>query len=221
MRAGSSAPKTLYRETICHSAEGERKYIRYYNGRGHFGHVRLQLIPHPGASCSVSLDAACSLPGECCGAIQDALMRHFDLEPRSHLRLIGLEAHVMGGSFLDRHSYPEAYAQAARMAFDEALHRACPLIVEPYIGVSLVVELYNLVWTTKALGALLGEMQTTQRVTNVVHLKVDVPVRLVGTIRAMGLSVTKQFPVPRDKRYRPILTPRTGDALPDDLGEWT
>ncbi len=95
------------------------------------------------------------------------------------------------------------------------------MIVEPYIGVSLVVELDKLVSTTKALGALLGEMRTTQRVTNVVHFKVDVPVRLVGTIRSMGLHVTQQFPVPSDKRYRPILTPRTSDALPDDLGEWT
>jgi elongation factor G len=221
MPAGSSAPNILFRETIGHSAEGERKYIRHYDGRGHFGHVRLRLIPHPGASCSVSLDVACSLPDECCRAIQDALMRRCDLEPRSHLRLIGLEAHVIGGSFLDRHSYPEAYALAAGMAFDDALHRACPMIVEPYIGVSLVVELDKLVSTTKALGALLGEMRTTQRVTNVVHFKVDVPVRLVGTIRSMGLHVTQQFPIPSDKRYRPILTPRTGDALPDDLGEWT
>ncbi len=98
MRAGSSAPNILFRETIGHSAEGERKYIRYYDGRGHFGHVRLRLIPHPGASCSVSLDVACSLPDECCRAIQDSLMRRCDLEPRSHLRLIGLEAHVIGGA---------------------------------------------------------------------------------------------------------------------------
>src|ERR1700744_4153447 len=221
MRAGSSAPKTLYREPICHSAEGERKYIRYYNGRGHFGHVRLQLVPHPGAACSVNLDDACSLPGECCRAVQDALMRHCDLEPRSHLRLIGLEARVVGGSFLDRHSYPEAYARAAHTARDDALYRACLMIVESYIGVSLVVELDDLVWTIKALGALLGEMQTTQRVTNVVHLKIDVPMRLVGTIRSMGMRISKQFPTPSDRRYRPILTPRTGDALPDDLGEWT
>lgn len=221
MGAGSSAPNTLYCETICYSAEGDRKYIRYFDDRGHFGHVRLRLVPHPGASCSVNLDDACILPGECCRAIQDALMRRFDFEPRSHLRLIGLEARVIGGSFLDRHSYPEAYAHAAHMAFDDALHRACPMIVEPYIGVSLVVELDDLVWTIKALGALLGEMQTTQRVTNVVHLKVDVPMRLVGTIRSMGIRITKQFSIPSDGRYRPILTPRTGDVLPDDLGEWT
>ena len=221
MGARSSAPNTLYRETICYSAEGDRKYIRYFDGRGHFGHVRLRLVPYPGESCRVSLDDACSLPGECCRAIQDALMRRFDLEPRSHLELVGFEARVIGGTFLDRHSYPEAYALAACMAFDEAFHRACPMVVEPYIGVSLVVEFDDLIWTIKALGALLGEMQTTQRVTDVVRPNVDVPVRLVGTIRSMGMRITRQFPIPSDDRYRPILTARTGDVLPDDLGEWT
>ena len=221
MGARSSAPNTLYRETICYSAEGDRKYIRYFDGRGHFGHVRLRLVPYPGESCRVSLDDACSLPGECCRAIQDALMRRFDLEPRSHLELVGFEARVIGGTFLDHHSYPEAYALAACMAFDEAFHRASPMVVEPYIGVSLVVEFDDLVWTIKALGALLGEMQTTQRVTDVVRLNVDVPMRLVGTIRSMGMRITRQFPIPSDDRYRPILTARTGDVLPDDLGEWT
>lgn len=221
MRAESPASDSLYRETICHPAEGERKYIRYYDGRGHFGHVRLRLVPHPGESCRTTLDAACSLPEECCRAAQNALMRRFDPQPRGRLQLIGLEARLTGGSYLERHSYPEAYAHAARMAFDEVLRRACPIIVEPYIGVSLVVEFNHLVWTMKALGALLGEMQTTQRVTNVVHLKVDVPVRLVGAIRSMGMHIVQQFPIPSDERYRPILTPKTGDALPNELSEWT
>lgn len=221
MGAGSSAPNTLYRETIRYPAEGERKYIRYYDGRGHFGHVRLRLVPHPGEACGVSLDAACDLPEDCCHAVKSVLTRCFDKEPRSRLALIGFEVCVVGGSYLNCHSYPEAYAHAACMAFDEALHRASPIIVEPYTGVSLLVELEDLVWTVKALGALLGEMHTTQRVTNVVHLQVDVPVRLVGTIRSMGMRVTKQFPVPNDERYRPIFTPRTGDVLPDGLDEWT
>lgn len=221
MHAASPTPNSLFRETIRHSAEGERKYIRYYDGRGHFAHVRLRLIPHPGESCRVSLDAACGLPEDCCRAAQRALLRRFEATPRSRLALIGLEVLLLGGSYLDRHSYPEAYAHAAYMAFDEALHRACPVIVEPYIGVSLSVKFENLAETIKTLGALLGEMRTTQSVTDVLRLKLDVPVRLVGAIRSMGMRITQQFPVPSDERYRPILTPKTGDAIPDDLEEWT
>ena len=83
MGAGSSAPNTLYRETIRYSAEGERKYIRYYDGRGHFGHVRLRLIPHPGEACGVSLDTACDLPEDCCQAMQRAHvpLRYGALQP--------------------------------------------------------------------------------------------------------------------------------------------
>ena len=32
---------------------------------------------------------------------------------------------------------------------------------------------------------------------------------------------TKHFPIPIEERYRPTLTPKNGDALPDDLSEWT
>jgi elongation factor G len=221
MHAASPTPNILFCETIRHSAEGERKYIRYYEDRGHFGHVQLRLISHPGEPCRVTADAACSLPVDCCRAIQEALIRRFDPQPRGRLQLIGVEARLTGGSYLERHSYPEAFAHAACMAFDEALHRACPVIVEPYIGVSLSVEFEKLVGTMKTLGALLGEMRTTQRVTDVLHLKLDVPVRLVGTIRSMGMHITQQFPIQSDERYRPILTPKTGDAIPDDLSEWT
>jgi hypothetical protein len=107
------------------------------------------------------------------------------------------------------------------MAFDEALRRACPVTVEPYTRVLMLVELDNLAWTVKALCALLGEMRSTQSATNVVHLKVDVPVRLLRTIRWMGMRVARQFPIPSEDRYRPILTPATGDILPDDLDSWT
>lgn len=211
----------LYRETIRYSAEGERKYIRYYDGRGHFGHVWLRLIPHPGEPCTVSCDSACNLPEACCQAAHQALTRRFAFPPRNHLSLIGCEVRLMGGSYLNRHSYPEAYAHAAHMAFDEAFHQAGPMVVEPYTGIEFVVDLEDLVWTVKVLHDLLGELHTTQRVTQVVQLRTDVPVRLVGKIRSMGMHISKQLPLPRDRRYRPLLAPRDDSAFSGDLVEWT
>ena len=221
MSAGPRSPDTVFCETIRYSAEGERKYIRYYDGRGHFGHVHLRLIPRSGQSCTVSFDAGCRLSQECCLAIQQALTRCFKLAHRSHLELIGFESRVMGGNYLNRHSYPEAHMQAAYMAFDEALRRACPLIVERYVGVLLLIALDDLVWVTKTLCDLLGELHTTQRVTNVVQLKINVPLRLVGRIRSLGIQIAKQFPLPSEKRYQSVLMPGTSNLLPDDLSEWT
>src|SRR4051794_32506903 len=140
MRARDFTPSHSYRETIRYPARGERKYIRYFDGRGHFGHVHLQLTPRPGEFCSVSVDAACPLPEESCTAINQALLRRFEHGPVRYLPLVGVEVRLTGGSYLPRHSYPEACAIAACMAYDEAMRVAGPLIVEPYVGVRLLME---------------------------------------------------------------------------------
>lgn len=222
----SSAQPTFpvaYRETIRHSAEGERKYIRYFDARGHFGHVRLQLIPHPGELCSVTIDAACPLPEEGWRAAHNALSQCFDRRPARHLPLIGIEVRLTGGSYLPRHSYPEASAIAAGMAFDEALRRAAPFVVEPYVGIHLLVELHALNWTVKRLAGLLGTVRGTHTVTDVVRLEVEIPARLQQAVKsALHLRVLETYPLATDQRYRPLIT--RGEepyAFPDTLEDWT
>jgi elongation factor G len=213
---------TAYCETIRHFSVAERKYIRYFDGRGHFGHVRLQLAPRPGAPCSVSVDAACALPEEAAIAAQHAISARFDRGSPLHLPLIGFEVRLMSGTYLPRHSYPEACAIAACMAFEEAVQRAAPMVVELYTGISLLIEFDALSWTTRALGAVLGELRSTQRVTDVVRLELEVPVRLLKEIQAMGLRVVRVFPLPRDMQYQPVSERGAArGAFPDFLEEWT
>lgn len=138
-------------------------------------------------------------------------------QPRGHFGLIGFEVLLTGGSYLEPHSYPEAYAYAACMALDEAMRRAAPVVVEPYTGIVLVVELDDLVWTIKGLRDLLGEVHATQTVTNVARLTMDVPVQLLGKVRWMGLRIKRQFPLASEKQYRPLLTSRADRAPSDDL----
>lgn len=209
-------------ETIRHSSVGERKYIRYFDARGHFGHVRLQLTPRPGAPCSVFVEVGCPLPEEAAIAAQRAISLCFDHGPHRHLPLIGFEVRLTGGTYLPRHSYPEACSIAASMAFEEALRRAAPMAVEPYTGISLVVQFDTLSWTIQALRELLGEFHATQRVTDVVRIEIEVPVRLLKPIRAMGLRILRAFPLPMDVQYQPISERGAiGGAFPDALDEWT
>lgn len=217
MFSRSSPPSSAYRGTIRHLASGERKYIRYFDGRGHFGHVSLQVIPRPGADCWVSWNEACGLPDEACMAAQRALSGLFDGGSHLHVALIGFEVRLTGGAYLPRYSYPEACAVAACMAFDEALRRAAPEIVETYVRVSLRVEFDALVWTLKALATLVGELRSTQRFTNVVHLDLEVPARLLKEIQSLGV-VRVSF-LPRNLQYQPAAPP--GGSLPDFLDEWT
>jgi elongation factor G len=223
MRARDLSPSRSYRETIRFAAAGERKYIRYFDGRGHFGHVRLQLTPRPGEFCSVSVDAACPLPEESCTAIKHALLPRFEHGPVRYLPLIGVEVRLTGGSYLARHSYPEACAIAASMAYDEAMRMAGPLVVEPYVGVRLLVEKGSLQRTVNGLTALLGEVRAMHSVTHVAWLEVEIPARLQHAVKSdLRLPFLDTFPLPKHQQYRPLraAVKETVD-FPDPLDDWT
>lgn len=223
MYADPSSLSGLYRETIRYAASGERKYIRYFDGRGHFGHVRLQLNPRPGEPCSISVDASCHLPEESCAVVRTALRGRFDHGSARRLPFVGIEVRLIGGTYLPRHSYPEACATAACMAYDEALRGAGSLVVEPYVGIRLLIENNSLQRTVRALTALLGEVRAVHSITDVARLEVEIPVRLQHAVEsALGLPLLETFVLPRDQQYRP--TRSSGDVpygFSDALGDWT
>lgn len=223
MHADPSSSPSLNRETIRYPASGERKYIRYFDGRGHFGHVRLQLTPRPGELCSISVDTSCYLPEESRGAVQIALHRCFEHGPVSRLPLVGIEARLTGGTYLPRHSYPEACAIAACMAYDEALQRASPFVVEPYVGIRLLVEDNSLQWKVKTLTDLLGEVHATHSLTDVARLEVEIPLRLQHAVKsALRLGMLETFALPKDHQYRPLsASGKSPYGFSDALDEWT
>jgi hypothetical protein len=211
------------RETIRHSAEGERKYIRYFDGRGHFGHVRLLLIPHPGERCTVTIDSACTLPKEACDAASEMLLQRFDRGRHGLLPLIGFEVRLTGGTYLAPYSYLEACAIAASMAYDEALLRAGLFVVEFYAGIRLFVEIDALSRTIRTLRDLLGEVRATSTVTKIVQLDVEIPVRLCGAVKAaLGLRVLNMIPLPKDQQYQPLASAaQDPHGLSGGFDEWT
>jgi elongation factor G len=223
MYTDASTLPSLYRETIRYAAGGERKYIRYFDGRGHFGHVRLQLTPRPGEPCSISVDASCHLPEESCAVIQTALSGRLDHGPVARLPLVGIEVRLTGGTYLPRHSYPEACAIAASMAYDEALRRASPFVVEPYVGIRLLVENNSLQWKVKTLTSLLGEVHAIHSVTDVARLEVEIPVRLQYAVKsALRLGMLDTFALPKDRQYRSLSTSgKSPYGFSDALDEWT
>jgi hypothetical protein len=96
------------------------------------------------------------------------------------------------------------------------------MIVEAYTGICLLVDVEALSWTIRALAAVPGAMRITQRSTELVQLELEVPVRLVKEIRAMGLRIAKVFSLPKDIQYQPVFERRAaGSTFPDVLDEWT
>jgi translation elongation factor EF-G len=146
-----------------------------------------------------------------------------DHGPVARLPLVGIEVRLTGGTYLPRHSYPQACAIAASMAYDEALRPASPFVVEPYVGIRLLVENNSLQRKVKILIALLGEVHAIHSVTDVALLEVEIPVRLQYAVKsALHLGMLETFVLPKDRQYRPLSTSGKGPyGFSDALDEWT
>ena len=109
------------------------------------------------------------------------------------------------------------------MAYDEAMRAASPLIVEPYIGVRLLVETGSLQRTVDALTALLGEVRAMHWVTHVAWLEVEIPARLQHAVQSdLRLPFLDTFPLPKHQQYRPLSGSATeSNAISDLLDDWT
>ena len=137
MQKPANSDRIAYRETIRRTVIGERKYIRYFDRRGHFAHVRLELVPRPGQPPAISRADDLPLSDACYHAARAALFRKLEQGPLRRCPMTALEARLLAATYLERFSYPEAVAQAACMAFDDAVFRADPTILEPWIGIRL------------------------------------------------------------------------------------
>jgi translation elongation factor EF-G len=215
-----------YRETIRRAAFGDRKYIRYFAGRGHFAHLRLQLIPCPGELCRVTTSDGLEIPELCCAAAQASILKKFEAGPLGSYPMLGLEARIVGGTFLPKYSHAEAFARAASMAFDEAMPGASPAVIERWSGFVLRVDPSVIRQTMETLTRLLDEVPASfswNSMKEYFVIRAQAPVRLLAQLRqTFSLRRIETFPLPRDQKYRVTSGfPPQGQKQSSELDFWT
>ena len=199
------APPVAFKETIRRTAIGERKYIRYFDGRGHFAHLKLQLLPHAGEGCVITSATELSIPDDCYREVWSAILRKLNSGPVAHLPMHGVEVRVIAGTHLPKFSYPEAFGIVACMAFDEAMLSASPIVVEPWICMRMRLDAGSISEAFTMLTRLLGRVQTSVSVSDSFFLEVEIPQRIVSRIRvALNLPESKVFCMPATSEYRQL-----------------
>ena len=215
-----------YRETIHRAAIGDRKYIRYFDGRGHFAHVRLQVIPRQGDLRLVTKSDGCELFEPCYDAARTSLLRKLDSGPIHGYPMIGLEVRMLGATFLPKYSYPEAFARAASMAFDEAVRGASPIMIERWCGFILKVDPNAVKETLETLTLVLGEVPASISFNALKHcfvIRAQAPVRLLSMFREIfNLRRLETYLLPEDQLYREMTDLPPKERPPGSpLDEWT
>ncbi len=139
VEANVGKPQVAYRETITQSAPGKEIFKKQSGGRGQFGHVELQIEPAPGEGF-VFEDKITggSIPKQfikpVSEGIKDALARGY----LAGYELVDIKATLLFGSYHEVDSDERSFHIAGSLAFQDAVKKAKPVLLEPIMKVEVV-----------------------------------------------------------------------------------
>ncbi len=135
-------PQVSYREAINATAEGEGKYIKQSGGRGQYGHAWLRVEPNtdaeaPGFQFFDEIKGG-SVPREYIAPIEKGAREANDRGVLAGFPIINAKVTVFDGSYHEVDSNEAAFKMAGSMAFQEAIKKAKPVLLEPVMKVEVV-----------------------------------------------------------------------------------
>ena len=141
VEANIGKPQVAYRETIRTEAEAEGKYIRQSGGRGQYGHVWLKVLPKEAGTGFEFLDKIKGgiIPQEYVPAVEKGVKEAMQNGVLAGYPMVDIETTLYDGSFHEVDSSEAAFKIAGSMAFQEAVRRARPVLLEPIMKVVVIV----------------------------------------------------------------------------------
>lgn len=147
-------PKVGYRETIRSAAAGRGRHKKQTGGHGQFADVQIAVRPLPRGEGFLFEDEVVG------GAVPRAYIPSVEAGARAHLRrgplgfpVVDLCVTLTDGASHAVDSSDAAFQAAARLALDDALPKADPVLLEPILAVEIATPS---AYTAKATGAVTG-----------------------------------------------------------------
>jgi elongation factor G len=136
-----SRPQVAYRESIRRVMAGEGRFIRQSGGRGQYGHVKVRLEPRKRGEGFVFEDATVGgvVPKEYISAVRAGIVEAMEHGVIAGYPVVDMKAILYDGSYHEVDSSELAFKIAASLAFKEAARKADPTLLEPIMGVEVVV----------------------------------------------------------------------------------
>ena len=141
--ANVGRPQVSYRETVSGHARGvEGKFIRQTGGRGQYGHVVIDLEPLPRSEGFVFENKVTgnAIPKEFIPAVELGVRGALEFGVLAGFPVVDVRVTLKGGSYHEVDSSELAFKAAASAAFQEALRRADPVLLEPVMKVHINVS---------------------------------------------------------------------------------
>ena len=139
VEANVGKPQVAYRETITQPAKGKEVYKRQTGGRGQYGHVELEIEPAPGQGLVFENKiTGGAIPREFIKpteeGVHDAMERGF----LAGYELVDIRVDLVFGSYHEVDSDERSFHIAGSLAFQDAVKKAKPVLLEPIMRVEVV-----------------------------------------------------------------------------------
>ncbi len=136
-------PQVAYKETIKGTAEAEGKYIHQSGGRGQYGHVWLRVTPREMGKGFEFINEIKGgvIPQEFIPAVGKGVKEALDKGVVANYPMVDLAAALYDGSFHEVDSSENAFKIAGSMAFQAAVKKAKPVILEPIMRLEVIIPL--------------------------------------------------------------------------------
>ena len=137
--ANVGRPQVAYREAVIREADGEGRFVRQSGGRGQYGHCKIILRPNAEEDFVFKNKiSGGSIPREFIKPIEQGIKEAMETGPLAGYPMNGIEIELYDGTFHDVDSSEVAFKIAGSMAFQDAMKRANPVLLEPVMAVEIV-----------------------------------------------------------------------------------
>jgi elongation factor G len=139
--ANVGKPQVAYKETVTGEAEGEGRFVRQSGGRGQYGHAKIRLRQRADGEEEFRFNDMVTggrIPREFIKPVEQGIAEALETGPLAGFPVVGIEVDLYDGSYHDVDSSEMAFKIAGSMAFQDAVKRARPVLMEPVMDVEVV-----------------------------------------------------------------------------------
>lgn len=139
VEANVGQPQVAYKETITQKAHGEEKYVKQTGGRGQYGHVVIDIEPqelNKGYEFVNQIKGG-NIPNEYIPAVDKGIKEALQRGVIAGYEIVDVKVTLLDGSYHDVDSSELAFKIAGSIAFQGAVKKASPVLLEPIMKVEV------------------------------------------------------------------------------------
>ncbi|HEY3415288.1 MAG TPA: elongation factor G, partial [Armatimonadota bacterium] len=134
-------PRVAYRETIRAAADGHGRHKKQTGGAGQFGDVKVKIEPLERGAGFEFVDAVVGgvVPRQFIPSVEKGVRESIKVGPLAGYPVVDFRLTLYDGQYHPVDSKDIAFQSAGRMGFHDAMEKAQPVLLEPYVDAEVTV----------------------------------------------------------------------------------